>query len=185
MPEDTDTAALPSPADASAHADTAEFRQGYKDNIRAAEDYEAQARELLFKIGWGLGIAFAVIAVLELLFGGWDPVDILLWIPVAAAVSAPFFLQVWLLRRRRYECLTLAFGFQRKAIVEERVFAYAGEGGAARRRELLAFYVAHWMDKSPLEVMLSIGGKGKGMGGASTSQAFAEKLAALEDKDAP
>ena len=97
-----------------------------------------------------------------------SPLRLLPWLPVVTAISAPFFLWWWGLQRRRYETLTLAYGFQRKKIVEERVDIYSRKFPELHK-DLLKVYVLHWMEKSPLEVMLAIGGKSKGMGGASSA----------------
>ena len=163
-------------------ADTKEFRDSYEENKGAAKKYENDSQKLLLKIGQGLLGGFIAIFIIELLLawlGGacgwgsfeenkWSPLRLLPWVPVVAAVSTPFFLKYWALRKQRFETLTLAYGFQRKAIVEERVLIYASDYPELRK-ELLKIYVLHWMEKSPLEVMLAIGGKSKGMGGSSST----------------
>ena len=153
-------------------ANTEEFRKSEKLNMKKSDDYEKQAQELLPKIGKGLGIGFAGTVFIELLFiwngAEANPFRLLPWLLVVAAISSPFFLKYWALQKRRYETLTLAYGFQRKAILEERVFLYAG-GDDKFRQKLLESYLVHWMEKSPLEVMLAIGGKSKGMGGSSSA----------------
>ena len=155
-------------------ADTKDFRQSYNDHKALSETLRGVAIALLVVIGIGLPIILWIIYCNEKdSLGTWG---LMPWLPIVTAISAPFFLLWWMLQRWSFEALTLAYGFQRKAIVEERIFRFAGDD-AKLRKELLKIYVVHWMEKSPLEVMLTIGGK-KGMGGGdSPTAALLGKLA--------
>lgn len=144
-------------------ADTKRFRRGEIVNMVLYTVLQVLAMGILGGIAWGLFEGFKLIYAIEIKNGGlnWD--SFFTWTPVVVAMSSPFFLLWWMLQRWSYESKTLSYGFQRKVIVEERLFRYTGDD-AQFRKELLALYLAHWMEKSPLEVMLAIGGKGKSMG---------------------
>lgn len=158
-------------------ADTTEFRRLEKENMRLSKDYEKSAQRILWFLGAELLLVFGIILYLEK-----DPsnsLQLFIWLLVVMVISSPLFLIYWARQNRRYECLTLAYGFQRKAIVEERLFSYAGENKQLLD-ELLKIYLIHWMEKSPLEVMLAMGGKGKNI---STSTHTAAKEGKATDKN--
>ena len=93
------------------------------------------------------------------------------------AISAPFFLLWWGLQRRRYECLALAHGFLSELIIEALIDSSSADEKS--RYELAKLYIRHWMDKTPLEVMLT---KGKNTEeSASTSIVMEKILSALRN----
>lgn len=128
--------------------------------MQLSRNYEKRAQQLIWLLSVGILISFGSIYYIEK--DSLGPIRLLIWLLAVTAIFLPLFVRYLALQTRRYECLTLAYGFQRKAIVEERLFRYAGENGQLRD-ELLKVYLVHWMEKSPLEVMLAIGGKSKNM----------------------
>lgn len=103
------------------------------------------------------------------------------WLFLAATSSSPFFLLIWLFLRWRYEAKTLAYGFACKAIVEERINSYFYDD-PEQFKKMLENYVANWGKKSPLEIMLTIGGKRKKASGGGSdfpAEALLEKITKL------
>ena len=97
--------------------------------------------------------------------------------PVFTTLTAPFLLLVWLLLRWGYETKAISYAFQRKAILEERMLLYF-RNDMERLKDMQKFFVTHWMEKSPLEVMLAIGGKRK-HGGETPADAISGRLEEL------
>ena len=145
--------------------DQTEFRDAYKSNLKYSR--WLRITTIVFSIAIGLGVIgfFWFIYHMEKdSLGGWKLVP---WIPVVTAISVPFIAAWWILQRWSFELKTLAYGFHRKAILEERILLFF-RSDREWLRDLQKIYVIHWMEKSPLEVMLAIGGKGKSMGGANS-----------------
>lgn len=141
--------------------DTKEFRNGYKSNLEDSNQLRAMAIRLLCGIGFGAAAVFVLIYFLEKgSLGNWGLIP---WIPVVTAISAPFFVAWWMLQRWSFELKTLAYGFHRKAILEERILLHFRDD-RERLKDLQKIYIVHWMEKSLLEVMLTIGGKNKDVG---------------------
>ena len=151
----------------------AQFHRLYEQNMRLSTRMRIAAMLVLVLVGLGWLVAFASPPA--------DAAAMLLRLVLAAAVSVPFLLLWWMLQRWGFEAKTLAYGFQRKAIVEERLFDYA-QGDEALRKRLMTICLVHWMEKSPLEVMLAIGGKSKGMGGGASPTASVAGKPAGGDK---
>ena len=151
-------------------ADTEEFRRAGEDNMKASDKWRQMALLILVLTGVALLSAFASISF-AIGPGLAKPLVFLIAVPALITAAAPFLLLAWMMNRWAFEAKTLAYGFQRKAIVEERLFRYAGDN-ARLREELLKIYLVHWMEKSPLEVMLALGGKSKGMGASSPTAAL-------------
>ena len=145
----------------------AEFLRCYEDNMRLSGRLRAAAALLLLLVGLGWLAALA---------SAPEPAALPVRLALAAAASAPFLALCWMLQRWGFEAKTLAYGFQRKAIVEEGLLRSAG-GDAEFRKELLRIYLVHWMEKSPLEVMLALGGKAGMGGGASPTAALLGRAA--------
>lgn len=163
-------------------ADTKDFQREENKNMALSGWLRLCSIIVLIGIAVGLFKGFQAIYFIELKSGGLKWNSFLTWVPVIAAMSSPFFLIWWMLQRWSYETKTLAYGFQRKRIVEERIFRFAGDDEKLRK-ELLKIYIVHWMEKSPLEVMLAIGGKGKSMGGGnSPTAALLESAENIIDK---
>ena len=97
--------------------------------------------------------------------------------PAFTTLTAPFLVLVWLLLRWGYETKTVSYAFQRKAVLEERIFLYFNND-VEKLKDMQELFVAHWMEKSPLEVMLAIGGKRK-HGGETPVDALSGKLEEL------
>lgn len=154
-------------------ADTEDFQKEENENMNRSEKLRKYAMGVLIFIVLALLIGFWKIYCIETSQnqnGEFDNWTFLSWMPAVTALSSPLFLLWWMLQRWSYETKTLAYGFQRKRIVEERIFRFSGDDEKLRK-ELLKIYIVHWMEKSPLEVMLAIGGKGKSMGGGSSPTA--------------
>ena len=151
-------------------ADTKEFRALANENMNRSEKLRKWAVGILILIALGLLKGIWIIYCIETQDGKLSQWAFFSWVPVVTALSSPFFLLWWMLQKWSYELKTLSYGFQRKAIVEERLFHYAGNDEKFLQ-ELLKLYLTHWMEKSPLEVMLAIGGKSKGMGGSDSPTA--------------
>lgn len=145
-------------------ADTKDFRKEEKENMDLSRTLRRRAVCLLVGISSGLFLVFALIYIFEIYIPEKELnlTTFLSWTPAVVAISSPLFLLWWMLQRWSYESKTLAYGFQRKAIVEDRLFRYAAVNEKFFQ-EMLKLYLTHWMEKSPLEVMLAIGGKNKGM----------------------
>lgn len=94
--------------------------------------------------------------------------------PIFTALTIPFFLLIWLLLRWGYETKTISYAFQRKAVLEERILLYFNND-SEKLKDMQELFVAHWMEKSPLEVMLAIAGKRK-HGGEAPMDALSGKL---------
>lgn len=107
----------------------------------------------------------------------FDPKVFFPWVPVYTTLTAPFLLVVWLLLRWGYEAKTISYAFQRKAILEERILLYFNND-AEKLKSMQELFVTHWMEKSPLEVMLAIAGKRK-HGGEAPVDALLGKLEEL------
>ena len=107
----------------------------------------------------------------------FDPNIFLRRAPVFTTLTAPFLLVVWLLLRWGYEVKTISYAFQRKAVLEERILLYFNND-AEKLKDMQELFVTHWMEKSPLEVMLAIAGKRK-HGGEAPVDALSGKLEEL------
>lgn len=143
-----------------------QLRKNEKDNMRRASQACYWTVVLVVLFALALLLAFWQIYLFEIQDGIFSPLKFLAWLPFVIVGSLPFILLWWILQRLSYESKTLAYGFQRKAIVEERLFHYFGDDPELLK-QMQKTYLVHWMEKSPLEVMLTIGGKNKGMGGGN------------------
>ena len=143
-----------------------QLRDGEKENMQRAAKACRWTVVLVVVFALVLLFVFRQIYLFEIRDGVFNPVTFIAWIPFVLVGSLPFVLLWWMLQRLSYESKTLAYGFQRKAIVEERLFHYFGDD-PERLKQKQKIYLVHWMEKSPLEVMLAIGGKSKGMGGGN------------------
>ncbi|MEG9862121.1 MAG: hypothetical protein V6Z81_06415 [Parvularculales bacterium] len=143
-------------------ANVEDFMKGYAQQKRRAGIYNF--------LMWALLVAYAIVIWQGVSFvyevGFYAEVNdsgtlwvFLPWLITMIVLSVPFIIGLWILNARRREALALAYGFQRKAIVEERVFAYLDDDDDFRR-QMLRDYVQHWMAKSPLEVVLALHNKG-------------------------
>ena len=159
--------------------DKTEFRSDYKTNKRASFRLRVLAVILL------IGIACAWVCLFVIIYDfdtqkelqALDPDIFLSWAPILATLTAPFLLLVWLLLRWGYETKAISYAFQRKAILEERMLLYF-RNDIERLKDMQKFFVTHWMEKSPLEVMLTLGGKRK-YGGEAPVDALSGKLEEL------
>ena len=160
---------------------TEKLREHYEKNMSISEGCEKQAKYIL----WGFGIillsylgwiACNTIMIYETT-DTWNPFQIIPWLSLAAVGSVPFLLWYRLVQQRRFESLALSYAFLRKLIVEERISLYSADDPELRK-QLLKLYTLHWMDKSPLEALLAIGGKKDGAGGSASS--IAELLREME-----
>ena len=107
----------------------------------------------------------------------FKPDIFLSWAPIFTTLTAPVLLVVWLLLRWGYEAKTISYAFQRKAILEERILLYFNND-VEKLKDMQEFFINHWMEKSPLEVMLAIAGKRK-HGGEVPMDAVLGKLEEL------
>ena len=139
-----------------------EFRKKEKQNMSWSIGLRICSIVLLAIFAFGLFLVFREIYLVEVKNGGLKPTSFLSWVPAVIAISSPLFLLWWMLQRWSYELKTLAYGFQRKAILEERILLFF-RNDREKLKRMQELYIAHWMDKSPLEVMLSIGSRGKSM----------------------
>ena len=99
------------------------------------------------------------------------------WAPILATFTTPLLLLVWLLLRWGYETKTVSYAFQWRATLEERILLYF-RNDIKTLKDMQKFFVTHWMENSPLEVMLIIGGKRK-HGEETPMDALTEKLKEL------
>ena len=99
------------------------------------------------------------------------------WVPILATFTTPLLLLIWLLLRWGYEAKTLSYAFQWKVTLEERILLYF-RNDIETLKDMQKFFVTHWTEKSPLEVMLTIGGKRK-HGGEAPVDALSGKLEEL------
>lgn len=145
--------------------DQTEFRETYKSNLKYSKWLRIITIVFSIIIGLGvIGIFWFIYDIEKDSLGGWKLVP---WVPVVTAISVPFVAAWWILQRWSFELKTLAYGFHRKAILEERILLFF-RNDRERLKDLQKIYVIHWMEKSLLEVMLTIGGKGKSMGEANS-----------------
>lgn len=159
-----------------------ELRKGEMELMGKSEKLRYWTIALVVMFALVLVFTFRQIYLIEIGDGRFNPYTFLSWIPFVLVMSLPFVLLWWMLQRWSYETKTLAYGFQRKRIVEERIFHFF-DSDEKFFKELWKIYVVHWMEKSPLEVMLSIGGKGKSMGGGnSPTAALLESAGSVADR---
>ena len=148
--------------------DTKEFRKDHRSNLRYSNILRVLAMFFLaITAVWVVGI-FWFIHYHFLAGGTLGNWGLIAWIPVVTVISTPFVVIWWMLQRWSFELKTLAYGFQRKAILEERILLFF-RNDPERLKEMQKLYVVHWMEKSPLEVMLAINGKGKNIGRENSS----------------
>lgn len=160
--------------------DTEEFRGDYKSNMKYARWLRIIAMGALGLIGLGIAIIFWFIYCLEKnSLGEWGLIP---WIPVVTAMSVPFIAAWWMLQRWSFELKTLAYGLHRKAILEERILLFFNND-AERLKEMQKLYIVHWMEKSPLEVMLAIGGKSKSKGNSPASTLLSKVIDSVKTLD--
>lgn len=102
-------------------------------------------------------------------------------LPIIAASSFPLAILMWLFLRWRYEAKTLSYAFLRKAIVEDRINAYL-YSDPEQFKKMQEIYITQWLNKSPVELMLDIGGRNKKSGGGSDipAEVLLDKLIELE-----
>ena len=140
--------------------DTTEFRENYKSNLRYSRILRVLGIISLATIVVWMVVSFLFIHYHFLGSGTLGNWGLIAWIPVVTVISMPFVVIWWMLQRWSFELKTLAYGFQRKAILEERILLFF-RNDPERLKEMQKLYVVHWMEKSPLEVMLAINGKSK------------------------
>lgn len=159
------------------------FRRDYLVNMWTAVSLRVAAITILAGVAFGLYYTFT--QTYHFGYGGVEKLNLttfLSFAPYITAITTPIFFVIWLLLRWGYEAKTLSYGFYRKAILEERILLYFNND-VDRLRELQKLYIIHWMEKSPLEVMLAISGKNKGVGGGETpTESLLESLEQLTKK---
>ena len=157
-----------------------EFREEVKENMSWSRKLRICSIILLIIFAGGLFFVFREIYLVEVKGGGLKPTSFLSWAPAVIAISSPLFLLWWMLQRWSHELKTLAYGFQRKAILEERILLFF-RNDREKLKRMQELYIAHWMDKSPLEVMLSIGSRGKSMDSSFAKELLSKMLDKLSN----
>ena len=160
--------------------DSKEFREEGKQNMSRSRILRICSIFLLVIFAGGLFAVFREIYLVEVKNGGLKPTSFLSWAPAVIAISSPLFLLWWMLQRWSHELKTLAYGFQRKAILEERILLFF-RNDREKLKRMQELYIAHWMDKSPLEVMLSIGSRGKSMDSSFAKDLLSKMLDKLSN----
>lgn len=158
--------------------DPEELRKEAKRNERQSEFFRYCAISTVFLIFvWTLSVF-----INPTYFHILDIYSPFLRLPIAVAPSFPLMILVWLFLRWRYEAKILSYAFQRKAILEDRINVYF-HSEPDRFQEMRKIYITHWIDKSPVELMLDIGTKnkkdGSGSGSDIPAEAVLDKLAEL------
>lgn len=142
--------------------DPEELREEAKRNRRQSEMFRYLAIMVVYVIPFWIFFAFTELANFTI-FDTYGP---LLRLPVATISSSPLVILMWLFLRWRYEAKILSYAFQRKAIVEDRINVYFHSDPEQFKR-MQEIYITQWIDKSPVELMLDIGGRDKKSGGGS------------------
>ena len=144
--------------------DAGGFRKSYRWHLRGAWICNGAAGLVLLLIFIGILYAFVTIFSVEADIinsqGNWGNWRLLPWVPPMAIALAPLFLLWWMLQKLSTELKILAYGFQRKALIEERMLLYF-RNDQATLKELQKVYLAHWMDKGMSEEIRAAAGKGK------------------------
>ena len=155
------------------------FLSAYRRNMRVSILFRVLAVSLLITIAcvWIYLFAGTYNFDMQEELQTFDPNIFLRRASVFTTLTAPFLLVVWLLLRWGYEAKTISYAFQRKAILEERILLYFNDD-AEKLKDMQELFVTHWMEKSPLEVMLAIAGKRK-HGGEAPMDALSGKLEEL------
>ena len=138
-------------------ADPEELRKEARRNMDQSERFRIYAVMTVCAIPVWILVAFITLGSHQI-FGAYAP---FVWLPLATASAFPLVMLMWLFLRWRYEAKILSYAFHRKVIVEDRINAYF-RGDSERFKKMLKIYITHWIDKSPVELMLDIGGRGKG-----------------------
>lgn len=160
--------------------DSKEFRKEGKQNMSWSIGLRILSIFLLLIFAGGLFAVFREIYLVEVKDGGLKSTSFLSWAPAVIAISSPLFLLWWMLQRWSHELKTLAYGFQRKAILEERILLFF-RNDREKLKKMQELYIAHWMDKSPLEVMLSIGSRGKSVDSLFSKELLSKLLDKLSN----
>lgn len=161
--------------------DKKEFRDAYRWNMCWARLLRTLAALLLVGMAYGAYCGYQEISRIEIELaqanGGGKPdrIAFFSWMPVVVAISSPLFLLWWMLQRLGYEKETLAYGFHRKAILEERTPLYFLDDKETLK-EMNKLHIIHWMEKSLLEVMLALGGKNKRTDGSKSPTESLSKI---------
>ena len=160
--------------------DSKEFREEGKQNMSWSRILRICSISLLVIFAGGLFVVFREIYLVEVKDGGLKLTSFFSWAPAIIAISSPLFLLWWMLQRWSHELKTLAYGFQRKAILEERILLFF-RNDREKLKKMQELYIAHWMDKSPLEVMLSIGSRGKSVDSLFSKELLSKLLDKLSN----
>lgn len=154
--------------------DPEKLRNEAHKNMEKSEKFRARAIRIVKMIPVLILLLFFPL----IYFHTFEGINLFIWIPLTTVIPLSLSILVWLFLRWGYEAKTLSYEFYREAIVEDRINSYFRDDPEILK-EMRRAYLIHWMEKSPLEVMLTIGNKDKGGGSDFPAEALLDKLTEL------